>query len=197
MLVDAGQVADTLRLLVPGFVLAKTFYLFGLRTKRSDAQWVIWSILAAVPVNAAANFLVNLAGALLRRGKNADVILALALVLAITGGWLLAKLWHWLVKKRPEWAADAAIRACDNIFGRTYPEWIQVMLVDQATVYSGKPRYAARSVQTDDLDLYLLEPALLVKGQPVELVGVEGILVPRSQISAVAVFRPTAATSHA
>ena len=52
MVVTAPQVVDTLRLLVPGFVLLKAFYIVGLRTKRSDAQWVIWSILAAVPVNA-------------------------------------------------------------------------------------------------------------------------------------------------
>jgi Family of unknown function (DUF6338) len=190
MLVDAGQVADTLRLLVPGFVLAKTFYLFGLRTKRSDAQWVIWSILAAVPVNALANWLVDIAGSWLHRGKDANLVLALALVLAVAGGWLLAKFWHWLVAMRPEWGADAAIRAWDNVFGRNSPEWIQVMLTDRATVYSGKPLYAARSVQTDDLDLYLLEPALLVDGRPVELAGVEGILLPRSQISVVAVFQP-------
>jgi hypothetical protein len=196
MLVDASHVADTLRLLVPGFVLAKTFYFFGLRTKRSDAQWIIWSILAAVPVNIVANGLVDVGTTILHRGKDANVVLAVAIVVAIAGGWLLAKLWVWLVERRPEWAADAAIRGWDNIFGRTYPEWIQVMLIDKVTVYSGKPRYAARSVQTDDLDLYLLEPALLVQGREVELPGVEGVLVPRSQISAIMVFKPQAATGR-
>ncbi len=196
MLVDASQVADTLRLLVPGFVLAKTFYLFGLRTRRSDAQWVIWSILAAVPVNGIANGLVDIAGTVLHRGKDGNVVLAVAIVVAVAAGWQLGKLWHRLVQMRPEWAADAAIRAWDNIFGRSYPEWIQVMLIDKVTVYSGKPRYAARSVQTDDLDLYLLEPALLVQGRQVELPGVEGVLVPRSQISAIMVFKPQAATGR-
>jgi hypothetical protein len=180
MLVSADQVADTLRLLVPGFVLMKTFYVFGLKTRRSDAQWVIWSLLAAVPVNGLTN--------VFHAGKD-NVTLLLAVLIAVAAGWLLGMGWTSLLRFRPSWGASAMVRAWDVIFGRSQPpEWLQVKLTDK-TVYSGRPPYAARSVDTDDLDLYLLNPAILsADGAYVALPGVEGVLVPRSQISAIAVF---------
>lgn len=57
------------------------------------------------------------------------------------------------------------------------------------TVYLGKPVYAARSLDTDDLDLYLLQQAILAAdGRSVPPRGVAGVLVPRSQISVISVF---------
>jgi hypothetical protein len=184
MLITADQVADTLRLLVPGFVLMKTFYWFGLKTKRSDAQWVIWSILTAVPVNA-------LATAVFPGNDNHTLLLATAV--ALVAGWLLAVAWNTLIRLRPSFGAEAAIRAWDIVFGQDKPEWLQVKLTD-ATVYVGKPVSAARSVDTDDLDLYIIEPRILAAdGGYVQLRGVDGVLLPRSQIVAIAVFgrKPT------
>jgi hypothetical protein len=182
MLIKAGEVADTLRLLVPGFILMKTFYWFGLKTKRSDAQWVIWSILAAVPVNALATALFP--------GNDNNRTLLLATAIALVAGWIIGLAWQALIRLRPSFGAEAAIRAWDVVFGQTKPEWLQVKLTD-ATVYVGKPVSAARSVDTDDLDLYIIEPRILAKdGGYVQLHGVSGVLLPRSQIVAIAVFKP-------
>lgn len=179
MLITASQVADTLRLLVPGFVLTKTFYRFGLKTKRSDGEWVVWSLLAAVPVNGLATGF---------RGANDNGTLLLAITIAVVAGWMLGLAWRTLVKLRPSAGADAAIRAWDVVFGQNPPEWLQLKLID-TTVYSGKPAYVARSVDTDDLDLFLLNPAILsADGAYIALPGVEGVLIPRSQISAISVF---------
>ena len=53
-MISAEQVADTLRLLVPGFVALKVFYWFGLRTKRADWEWTLWAILISSPIALAA-----------------------------------------------------------------------------------------------------------------------------------------------
>jgi hypothetical protein len=181
MVVTAAQVADTLRLLVPGFLLAKAFYLFGLRTKRSDAQWLIWSLIAAVPINAMVG--------LVHAGYD-NLTFLLASVVALAIGSLLGLGWQGLVKLRPSWTADAGIRSWDNVFGQVYPQWLQVLLTDKTTVYAGRPLYAAQSVDTDDLDLYLVDPRLVVNGRYVELPGVDGVLVARSQIAVITVFSP-------
>src|SRR6266851_7885945 len=94
MLVSAQQVVDTLALLVPGFVLIKVFYFFGLQTKRSDAQWVIWSILASAPI-------ASLASAL-TRGSGSLTTLAVSLLFAVTGGVLLSAAWGQLAARRPD-----------------------------------------------------------------------------------------------
>ena len=59
----AKDVADSLLLLGPGFVLLKTIYLFGGQRQRSEWEWVVWSVLASVVL---ANIAVPLASATLR-----------------------------------------------------------------------------------------------------------------------------------
>jgi len=179
MLVTAGQVADTLRLLVPGFVMMKTFYVFGLQTKRSDAQWVIWSLLAAVPVVAVADFFHPAADA-----PN----FVLALLLGILGGVALSWLWKLLALAWPKLAAGASMRAWDVVFGRRPAPWLQLELHDKR-VLSGWADYPARSVETDDLDLYLRDPQLIVGNSYQPMPGLDGILIPRSSIAAVYVVK--------
>jgi len=177
MTITAAQVADTLRLLVPGFIVMKLFYQFGLQTKRSDAQWVVWSILAAVPVNATADALY----------PNVDVWhSALVALLTVVGAAFLVALWKLAVRSRPGLARGYTIRAWDNLFiGRA--SWLQVETTDGRLI-SGWPKYAARSVDTDDLDLYLTEPRLVEKGAYVDLPGVAGILIARSRIAYISVM---------
>jgi hypothetical protein len=178
MLVSADQVADTLRLLAPGFLAAKAFYLFGLRTKRSDPQWVIWSLIAAVPVTAVANYL--------HPGRDLPNVM-LSFAIGIAGGTGFGLLWSWLVRKRPNLKAEAAIRAWDIIFSRDPSNWLQIELVNKKVV-SGLSLYAGRSVDTDDLDIYVVQPQLVDEGRHIDLPGVEGLLINRSQIATITVF---------
>ena len=172
MIVSAADVADTLRLLVPGFLMTKVFYHFGLQTRRSDAQWVIWSLLAAAPVNALADSL----------EPKATVVRGLVVVvIALAAGGVLAILWRRLAKARPALATGFTIRAWDNLFLGTAP-WLQVETLD-GRVISGWPKYAAKSLDTDDLDIYLSAPRFVEDGKYVDLPGVDGILVARSRIA--------------
>ncbi len=181
MLINASDVADTLRLLVPGFLATPVFYWFGLRTKRSEWEWVIWSLLAAVPVNAVA---FAIAG---RVHITGDWRLALALVLGLILGTILIVLWRLFLRVLPQAARGIAIRAWDDIFGRPTSQWVQIKMLD-GTVATGWSMYAAQSVDTDDLDVYIREPTLLQAGNEVALPGVEGILVARSQVAWMMVF---------
>lgn len=51
LVASAGdQVIHTLTYVAPGFVALKIFYLFGLRSRRSDLEWTIWSLVTSVVV---------------------------------------------------------------------------------------------------------------------------------------------------
>ena len=168
MLVNADQVAATLALLVPGFVLMKTFYWFGLATKRSDAQWVIWSLLAAAPISAVAHPSAGLAN------------LGLALAIAVAAGWLLSLAWQGLARVSPDLVAKAGIRAWDAVFMRPIAQWVTVDMHDGRRFF-GLALFPARGVDTDDLDLFLGTPKFVNdKDEFEELPGVEGILIARS-----------------
>jgi hypothetical protein len=180
MLVTVSQVADTLQLLVPGFVMMKTFYLLGLKTKRSDAEWAIWSLLAAVPVNALVHYI---------RPHSDALNFVLALVAGLLGGVVLTGAWKAAAHLWPKLAAQASIRAWDVIFSRPTAQWLQLELHDGRTL-SGYAAYPARSVETDDLDLYLREPNLVVNEEYQQMPGVEGLLIARSEISTIAVIEP-------
>ncbi len=178
MLVSADQVADTLRLVVPGFLAAKAFYLVGLRTKRSDAQWVIWSLIAAVPITALANFV--------HPGRD-SLNLVISFAVGIVGGAVAGLLWSLLVRAWPSLKGDASLRAWDIILSRNPSNWLQVELLNKKVV-SGRSLYAGRSVDTDDLDLYLAQPQLVDGNRYIDLPDVEGMLINRSQIATITVF---------
>jgi Family of unknown function (DUF6338) len=180
MTISSSDALDTIQFLIPGFVLMKVFYFFGLRTQRSDAQWVLWSILATVPVAAIVKALMPI---------YAGPELPMSLAIAVAVGATLSAGWWLLARWQPELAFDAWTRAWDIVFGSR--RWIQVETVDHQ-VFSGRSRFAARSVETDDLDLYLKEPRVVdtLAGTESELPGVDGILIARSQIAHIAVFTP-------
>ncbi len=187
MLVSAQQVVDTLALLVPGFVLIKVFYFFGLQTKRSDAQWVIWSILASAPI-------ASLASAL-TRGSGSLTTLAVSLLFAVTGGVLLSAAWGQLAARRPDLLARELIRAWDVVLS-PQQRWLQIELVD-GRVFLGKQQYVALSVDTDDLDVYLVDVRQATDGSLEVIDGVEGLLVRRAEIRFIAVLNdPTAPTNN-
>jgi hypothetical protein len=179
MLVSAQQVADTLALLVPGFVLVKVFYVFGLQTKRSDAQWVIWSILASAPIAAFTSLVTG--------GLGAGVTLAVSLLLAVTGGVLLSVAWTRMAAQWPRLLAKQLIRSWDVVLSPKQ-RWLQLELAD-GRVLVGQQKYLATSVDTDDLDLYLVNVRQPDNGKLEAIAGVDGVLVQRKDIRLIAVLK--------
>lgn len=62
MIISAEDAASTLAYLVPGFVALSVFYWFGVRIKRPDWLWLIWSLLATVPIAYLATWIAGLIG---------------------------------------------------------------------------------------------------------------------------------------
>lgn len=50
MILSADQVIAAITWLLPGFVALKILYSFGFRSKRSDLEWAIWSLLGSAAI---------------------------------------------------------------------------------------------------------------------------------------------------
>jgi hypothetical protein len=175
--VKAEDIADTLRLLVPGFVALKVFYLLGLRTKRSDAQWAIWSVLVTVPLAAIAGVI---------HAQNDNTRLGWALAVAVGSGCLASLLWVRVLARWDYLRTRTAIRAWDDIL--TDPCWVQIWTKDGKTLV-GWNREIALSTETDDLDIYIDNPYVVDgNGARLTLPNLKGILIARSEIHQIAVF---------
>ena len=181
MTVTPESAAATIVFLAPGFVLLSVFYWFGLQVKRSDAQWLIWSLIASAAINPAASKL------------GIDRTIA-AFGLAIVGGGLLALAWNRVPRLRfipgrirrrlLSFRQSSGIRAWDNVMERA--AWLQVEISDGRT-YFGLMSWAAKSVDTDDLDLYLVRASQIVEGKRIPIQA-HGILIQRSSIRLISPF---------
>jgi hypothetical protein len=168
--------AATVAFLAPGFVALKVFYVFGLRTKRSDAQWAIWSLLASVPIEA-------MAATIHRRDDG--VHLGVAIGIAIALGSAASLLWT-LVSGWDGLRARTAVRIWDHVL--TTPCWVQVWTKD-GRIFFGWAQRVALSTETDDLDVYLDRASVVAAtGEEVVVPGLKGVLIARSEIHQIALL---------
>jgi hypothetical protein len=176
-LVKAGDVADTLRLLIPGFVALKAFYLLGLRTRRSDAEWVLWSVLMSVPLTGVASVLHSL-------DDNERMGIAMGLGMLAGGG---AGHTYTLLSRSDRWIRPlVAVRAWDAAVAQD--RWMQFWLKNQS-VWLGRPYWVASSAETEDLDIYLANVQAVDPDTGARTpVPVAGLLLSRSEIELSAVF---------
>lgn len=223
-MITADQVVDTLRLLIPGFVALKVFYVFGQRTKRADWEWTLWSVLLSAPIAGAATWIAGVVGASttslsaaivdcgvtnapgetgddLRAilaacvndstaAHNADLRLLLAVGIALLGGLGLALAWQYLSKRVASLREKASLEAWDAVLSE--PHWVQLKVGD--LIYSGKVKVVADPVETDDLDIYITEPAIISGSTTTELTETAGILVARDKIDWIQVLKSPGST---
>ena len=177
-MITAQQVTDTLALLIPGFVALKVFYVFGLQTKRSDAVWALWSILFSAPI-------AGLTSTVAAAGVHYSLVVSL--ILAVIIGGLLTLIWRLVARIWPTLKAKEQIRAWDVVFGGDAP-WLQVEMSD-GKVFVGQPKYVASSVDTDALDLYLIDVRQSDGTSLTQIPGIDGLLIARSDVNLIAVFQ--------
>ena len=183
-LVTSDQVAATIALLLPGFVALKVFYIGGQRTKRADWEWVLWSVLASVPIALVAEALLGWAGG---SGAYPDRKFFFSLLVAVLGAALAAGMWRYLRRRFPRIREKASLQAWDAVLSQ--PHWVQVKVGD--LVFSGKVNIASDPVESDALDIYLTDPALLSDdGQAIELSSTQGVLIAREKIDWIQVLKP-------
>jgi hypothetical protein len=167
--------ASAIVFLAPGFVLLSVFYWFGLQIKRSDAQWLIWSLIASAAINPLADHLPFDHS-------------AVSFGIAIAAGALLAVAWNELPKvailpkqvrrRLLSFRNSSGIRAWDNVMERA--AWLQVEMSDGRT-FVGLMAWASKSVDTDDLDIYLVRASQVLRKRKVPI-NAHGILIQRSNI---------------
>lgn len=179
-MVSAGEVADTIKLLAPGFVALKIFYQFGLRTRRTDLEWTLWSVLAA--------FVIAPVGPWLTEQLDRDIEpIWLALVVGAVLGIALSMGWIALVRVWPGARLYVSRMAWDAVLPNS--RWIQVWTSDGRTV-SGAVRNIADPAETDELDLYVEQPAWVDDaGNVTDMTGIEGLLIARDKIEYIQTFK--------
>jgi hypothetical protein len=177
------EAAATLRVVIPGFLALRVIYWRGLWTQRTDLELILWSLVASVPIYAAAQRV---------RPEDDMGTFALAVMFALAAGWIVAETWRALVRRRPGLREFVVPTAWDAVVGRPGGGWFQVRTTDGA-VYHGWAHLVAESGQARDLDVYLREPSY-VDGESnlLPLAAAEGILIPRSSIVSVLRFRDDA-----
>jgi len=175
---SASDLRDTLLLLAPGFLALKIFAWRGFRARRTDLEWTMWSLLVAGVIN----------GTLVFTGWPQPALLVASLLFAVALGIGLAGLWEWWAAHHEHALAPVTARAWDAVLLER-SRWIQVRLKDGATV-RGRTRTVAESATTDDLDLYLTQCEWVLRdGTRKPMTGVEGLLVPRSDITRLQVLQ--------
>jgi Family of unknown function (DUF6338) len=188
------EAAATLRLVVPGFLALRLFYWRALPTRRTDLELVLFGLVASVPIYwLAARIVPPATGA----GANptGDLgTLSAALIIAAAASEVAARLWWWAVGRWPNLRPRLVSTAWDGVLGRPGGGWLQVTTSD-GTIYHGWLNIVADTAQTDEPDLYLMDPEYVVPpGTLVPIPRVEGVLIPRSSIVSVLRLLPAAST---
>ena len=177
-MISADDVVATLRFLVPGFVALRVFYWLALRTKRTDLELTLWSLLAAAVIDA-------LAG-LLNPGEGL-VRLIIALAIAVALGAFTSAAWLAASERWPTLLEDASPTAWEGVLGR--PHWVQVWNTKDEVIF-GYVSVLGLAAETDDPDLYLQEPEWVNPGTGVRtpIAGTEGMIIKRSDIRMIQVL---------
>jgi hypothetical protein len=229
MTISAEDAAATLAYLVPGFVALSVFYWFGVQIKRPDWRWLIWSLIASVPIAYVATWIASFfgetrtdvsaaiaacgleaAGGVSDAGAfevaleacasdaiaahNAGWELVLGIGIAVVAGAAAIVVWRIAAARWPQLSSRTELLAWQSALTRG-TRWLEVKTKDG--VYSGYNREVANPAETDDLDLYLGDPARLKRGDParsesdewIDLTGVEGLLIRREDIEWIKVLR--------
>jgi hypothetical protein len=121
-------------------------------------------------------------------GHNPGLQLVIALLLALVGGLAAAGLWRLACQRSPRLQQKASVQAWDAVLRQ--PHWVQVKVGD--LIYSGKVDTLADPVETETLDIYLTDPAIVdAQGGVMELTATKGVLLAREKIDWIQVLRST------
>ena len=104
--------------------------------------------------------------------------------MAVAGGFLAVWAWRQLVQRFPRLRKAASLEAWDAVLQQ--PHWVQIKVGE--LIYYGKVDVAADPNETDALDIYIKEPALIQGNEKVVLAQTIGVLIARDKIDWVQVL---------
>jgi hypothetical protein len=178
--VSLADLEGALRLVVPGFVALKVFSLLALRSRRTDLELTLWSLLVAVFIDATVSHF-----------SPSDDLIRLVEACALGGvlGIGSALGWRALSGRFRSLRATLSRSAWDAVLAQ--PQWVQIWLNDGHVIF-GHPTVIANSAETDDLDVYVEDPQWVdaTTGARSPMAGVAGVYLPATSISFVQLQGP-------
>jgi hypothetical protein len=175
-MISPDDIVATITFLVPGFVALKWFYWFGLKTKRSDLEWTLWSLVAAALIGVVADQFWPLPAD--ATTVTPDRLIG-SLILGVGLGVLLTVGWDILRALLPNIELDAGLQAWGVL---QKANWVQLRLTSGPTIM-GHPHVLSNPAQTDKQDIYLTNLKWVDHtGTYVPIEGAVGILVRQESI---------------
>ncbi len=181
-----AEAAATLQAVVPGFIALRVFYWIAYPTKRTDLELVLWSLLWSVPLWGVAAWFVHPPA----DNSIPGWTIATAWAIAAGGGAIAAGVWRMLAKRWESLRLQASSTVWDSIVTPPRGGYLQVEMLDGTRIL-GWIGSAAYSVQAEDPDVYIREPAYLDSNdREIDLPRVDGILIARSNVARLIRFIP-------
>lgn len=116
---------------------------------------------------------------------NADLRLAISLVVAAVFALVAVGVWKWLTARYPRLRRRASLMVWDAVLRD--PHRVQLKVGDR--IFAGKVDGVADPTETEDLDIYLTEPSLVQGSAAVPLSVTAGIIVARDKIDWIQVLK--------
>lgn len=135
---------DNLLLFGPGFLFAKLVYLFGEQHRRLEWEWLIWSLLAGLPIALSAEWLAtgSWPAAVPSAGDPAQALLrfAIAIVSAIAVAAIWRSVRHWSVWPLPFIRRSLSDSAWDLVLDAAHSQGCGVAVTVERTDDQGRRR---------------------------------------------------------
>ena len=178
---SAEDIAATLRYVVPGFVALSVFDWFGLRTKPTDLRLTLWSLVAAAFIDALVSF---------TNPPTPDLRVLMGLATGVLLGSLLSLGWQRYGARARTLTARLSPTAWDQVLDGGL--WVNVWTKSGDVIF-GTPRVVALSTESEDLDLFLEQPAWVdaETGERHAKPETAGVLIRREDVQLLEVFAPT------
>jgi hypothetical protein len=175
--------------IVPGFLALRWFYWRALPRRQTDLELVLYGLIASLPLFWLASLILPpVPSPVPDQSPDETRTVLLAMALGVLLAEVAARVWRLASAKWPTLRTRMSSAVWNDVLTRPEGGWFQVYTADNA-IYTGWIQSVADTADTDEPDLYLCEPESVGKdGTPKPMSGVEGILIPRSGIVAIARF---------
>jgi hypothetical protein len=137
--VSANDIADSLLLLAPGFIFLKFVDVFGEQHRRLEWEWVVWSLIAALPIGLGAHAVRAIAERVFILDGEAwtSVEVGARFVLAVILGLVFAAGWRRVRASTAEWAVSLRRRLSDSAWDISLDDATRKGFGVQVTVAEG------------------------------------------------------------
>jgi hypothetical protein len=167
------DLVDGILFLAPGFLALKIFYLFGAQRPRSQWEWTTWSLIASLPINGLAAYLVsvNLPGLVASVDAVPQPIeIAIRMAVAAATGGFAAFTWQKVRSSQNEYVDKLRMAVTDSAWDQALEDAQNAkraveLFLDDGARYRGTLRYGGREDNAAEGWIYLTYPQVFDEAQ--------------------------------